>query len=385
MSKRGQKIQSGTPAAALIGIITLLFIFYILFLPPEERRALLEGENATLEEAERMLLDEAPGRLTFTEKSVFDHNIPNIYLVETRNAVVLAQENPFIVRRGWFSEQKKTVLFTIENLENTENVILSFQTPERAGILVILLNGNRIFEGAVAVQNTPPVLLPKPLLRTVNQLEFSVEGGLLSRKRYALSDVKVIGDITDVKKQVATNTFTISATEYDNLESSFLDFFPICDQREVGVLTIELNGKIVFSAIPACESLNRQDLFVEDFRTGRNTVLFKIDRGSYRVEQIRVRTILKPVKSYIDYFNVKASLYNDILERERQVILRIEFVDDKRVKRAEISVNDRRDVIDQRENVYERDIGSLLREGNNYIEIKPLTELDVVRLLVRAD
>ena len=47
MNRRAQKIHSGSPAAALIGIITILFIFYILFLPPAERKALLEGENVT--------------------------------------------------------------------------------------------------------------------------------------------------------------------------------------------------------------------------------------------------------------------------------------------------------------------------------------------------
>ncbi len=385
MYKRAQKIQSGSPAAALIGIITLLFIFYILFLPPEERRELLEGENLSIEEAERLFLDEAPGRLTFTEKAVFDHNIPNIFLVESKNAVVLAQENPFIIRKGWLSDQRHTMIFSVQDLENTENVVLSFQAVERAGTLVISLNDNVIFEGAVRIQNPPPVVLPKSLLKSVNQLEFYVTGGFLSRRRYDLSDMKVVGDITDIKKQTATNTFTISKTERDNLESAFLDFFPICDQRTVGVLTIELNGKIVYSAVPSCESLNRQDLFAEDFRDGRNTLIFRIDKGSYRVEQVRVRTLLKPVKSYIDYFNIKSSVYNEILDRERQVILRVEFVDDRSLKHAEININDKRDVIDQRDDVYERDISSFVREGSNYIEIKPLAELDIVKLQVRAD
>ncbi|MEM3154936.1 MAG: hypothetical protein QW165_05250, partial [Candidatus Woesearchaeota archaeon] len=253
------------------------------------------------------------------------------------------------------------------------------------GILVISLNGQKIFEGGVKVQNPPPVNLPKTLLRPTNQLDFSVTGGFFARKKYSLSDVKVVGDITDVKRQMAQNTFTISDTERENIETAFLDFYPICEQRTVGILTIELNGKVIYSSAPLCDSLNRQDLYAEDLRTGKNILVFRIDRGSYRIENIRVRTILKPVKAYIDYFNVKSSVYNDVLDRERQVILRIEFVDDKRQKRAEINVNGKKDVIDQRDFEYERDISSWIREGNNYIEIKPLTELDVVRLQVRAD
>ncbi len=385
MNKRGDKIQSGAPAAALIGIITLLFIFYILFLPAEERRELLEGENFTDEEGVGLLLDEAPGTLTFTEKGVFDHSISNVYLVETKNAVILGQENPFIVSKGWFSEQQKSMVFAVSDMDNTENILLSFQAPERKGILVIALNGQKIFEGEVKLQNPPPIIVPKTLLRPTNQLDFSVAGGFFSRKRYSLTDVKVVGDITDVKKQVAQNTFTISDTEKENLDTAFMDFYPICDQRTVGVLTIELNGKIIYSAAPACDSLNRQDLYAEDLRTGKNTVVFRIDKGSYRVENIRVRTLLKTVKAHIEFFHVKSSVYNDVLDKERQVILKIEFIDDDKPKRAELNLNGRKDMIDQRDFEYERDISSWIKEGNNYLELKPLTELDVVRLQVRAD
>lgn len=385
MNKRGDKMQSGAPAAALIGIITLMFIFYILFLPPSERKSLLEGDNATLEEGTGLLLDEAPGLLTFTEKGVFDHSISNIYLIETKNSVILGQENPFIVKKGWFSEQQKSMVFSAGDLDNTENVMLSFQAPERKGILVIALNGQKIFEGTVNLQNPPPVALPKTLLRPTNQIDFSVTGGFFSSRKYSLSDIKVIADITDVKKQISQNTFTISDTEKENLDSAFLDFYPICEQRTVGTLTIELNGKAIYAAAPACESLNRQDLYAEDLRTGKNTLVFRIDKGSYRVEQIRVRTVLKAVKAHVEFFNVKTSLYNDILDKNRQVILRIEFIDDNKKKQAELNVDGRKDMIDQTDNIYERDISTWVKEGNNYIEIKPLTELDVVKLQVRAD
>jgi hypothetical protein len=386
MSRRGQKIQSGSPAAALIGIITLLFIFYILFLPPAERKELLAGENVTPgAEAEQTLLSVPVGRLAFVPRNQFDHPLPNIYLVETRNAVVLASENPFVVKKGWFGAQKKTMVLAIPDLENTENVVLGFQAPERAGILVIALNGNKIFEGAVRLQNPPPVVLPKTLLQATNELEFSVAGGFFARKRYSLSDVKVIGDITDVKKQMATNTFSIAQVELDNFESGYLDFYPICDQAAVGTLTIELNGKIVSSAVPACESLNRQELYAEDLRSGKNTLIFRISKGSYRIEQVRVRTQIKPVKAFVDFFDVKPSLYNDILDKRRRIILHIEFVDDGRVKRARTNINGKFDMIDQRDPRFDRDISSVIREGNNYIEIQPLAELDVVRLEVRAE
>lgn len=378
-------MQTGSPAAALIGIITLIFIFYILFLPPEERRALLEGDNVTAgEEEENVLLSTTIGRLAFVSRNQFDHPLPNIYLAETRNAQVLAQENPFTIKKGWFSEERKTIVFGI-NVQNTENVILSLQATERRGVLNIMLNGVKIFEAQVQSQNPPPITLSKTLLRDTNTIELYVTGGFLASKRYSLSDVKIVGDITDPTKQIAINTFSISDAEIDNFESGYLNFYPICEQQEIGQLIIELNDKIISSAVPACESLNRQEIYEEDLRDGKNTLTFKITKGNYRIEQVRIRTMVKPVKAFVDFFDVKSSLYNDVLDKSKKIILTIEFVDDGRAKRAETNVNGKLDVIDQKGPTFTRDISAVVREGNNYLEIRPLTELDIVKLEVRVE
>jgi len=387
MVRRSGRIQTGSPASALIGIMTLLFIFYILFLPPAERRALLEGDNVTpgAPGAEEVLLTAAPGRLAFVPRTQFDHPLPNIYLIETRNAVVLGKENPFAVKKGWFSDERKSIVFSIPQIENTENVLLSFQTPVRKGELHITLNGMPIFEARVATQNPAPVDLPKTLLRETNTIEFSVTGGFFEGKRYSFTDVKVIGDITDIEKQKSTNTFSISQLEIDNFEAGYLDFYPICEQASVGVLNIELNGKVISSSVPACESLNRQELYAEDLRQGKNTLILRITKGSYRIEQVRVRTNIKPVKAFVDFFDIKSSLYNAVLDGKKRIVLDLEFVDDGRVKRAETNVNGKLDVIDQRQPSFTRDLSKIIREGNNYVEIRPLTELDIVKLEVRAE
>jgi len=388
MNKRGEKIQTGAPAATLIGFITLIFIFYIIFLPPESRKALLEGENATAEGQAGMpgvLLTVPVGRLSFVARNQFDHPLPNLYLVETRNAQVLGQENPFAINKGWFGEVTKTFTFALPDLDNTENVVLGFQAPVRKGTLYITLNGEPIFESAIATQNPAPVFLSKNLLKSLNTLEFSVKGGFFQSRKFSLSDVKVIGDITDLNKQMSTNTFSISQVELDNFQSSYLDFYPICEQAAVGTMTISLNGKIVSSSVPACDSLNRQELYGEDLRAGKNTLIFKISQGSYRIEQVRVRTLITPIKAFVDYFNVKSSLYNAILDKKNHIILHVEFVDDGRAKSARININGKFDVIDQKDPVFNRDVSNVVREGNNYIEIQPLTELSVTKLEVRAE
>ena len=386
MNKRGQRIQTGSPAATLIGIITLLFIFYILFLPPSEREALLGDETLEPGEAPRETLLSIPvGRVAFVSQDRFNHPLQNVYLVESRNAAIITSENPFMLRKTWFRDDRKRTVFSLTDLENTENVILSFQTPVRGGVLHIVLNGEEIFQSRVDVQNPPPVKFPKTLLRDTNALEFFVTGGFFTSKRYSFTDVKVIGDITDVAKQIATNTFSIAQVELDNFESAYLDFYPICQQSAVGPLSIELNGRIDSNAVPACESLNRQDLYGEDLRSGKNTLVFKIVRGKYRIEQVRVRTLVKPTRAFVEFFDVKPKLYDAILDNSRSVSLKIEFVDDGRTKRAVTNINGKLDSIDQRRPTFTRDISAVVREGNNYIEIRPLTELDIVKLEVRAE
>lgn len=275
--------------------------------------------------------------------------------------------------------------FTLHEPEKTENIMLSFQTLERAGELIITLNGQPIFQGYIPVQNPPPVILPKQLLRSTNQLEFSVTGGFFSKKKYALTDIKVVGELVETERQTSSSTFTISESEKDHLDNAFLDFYAICEQQDVGPVTIELNGKAVYSSTPSCDSINRQDLYKEDLRESKNTLTFKITKGSYRFENIRVRTILKPVKSYIDYFTLKSELYDDILDRDFRVILRMEFVDDGEKKQAQLNVNGKFDAINQIDPEYEKDITTLVREGNNYVEIKPFTELNIVKLTIKAE
>ena len=80
-NKRGQEAPSGSGAATLVGIITLLFIFYILFLPPTEREQLLAEEKAPgVIDAETPLLQSAIGWLETVPQGGIEHTVSNIYL-----------------------------------------------------------------------------------------------------------------------------------------------------------------------------------------------------------------------------------------------------------------------------------------------------------------
>lgn len=382
---------SGAAAATLIGIITLLLIFYILFLPPAERKALLEDEIAPgipggVPGLGEVLFSASPGRLTFMPQTEFDHLIPNIVLSEERQAKVLAEANPFIIKKGWFRKEFRNVSFTLPEPELVDSVILSFQAPVRRGRLKVIFNGVPVFEGNIKVQNPQPIMLPKSQLKTVNMLEFQVWGfGLIFKRTFHFEDVKILGEILDIRKQQAANSFSIPEVEYENIESGFLGFYPVCDQTTVGILDIILNDKTIYSAVPACDSPTRQDLFKEDFNRGKNTLGFRLRGGLARLEQILIRTYVQPTKGYSDFFFIEPDVFTAIATGRAHAVLYIEFVDDGRLKEAQSNVNGRLDVISQRDPLFIREISPVIRDGNNFIGIEPLSDLNIISVDVRVE
>lgn len=389
MKRRAQ--ASGGTAGTLIGIIALLLIFYILFLPPEERKALLEEEReprapGVVPGVGEVLYRGAPGRLTFVGQTEFDHPIPNMFLSEERQAKILAETNPFRIRKGWFRKDFKNVSFILAEPETVDNVLLSFQTPLNRGRLKVLFNGVPVFEGDIRVQNPPPVQLPKSLLRASNMIEFQVWGfGLIFAREYQFQDVKIIGEILDVRKQQAANSFSVPEAEYENIENGYLGFYPVCEQETVGILDVTLNDKTIFSAVPVCDSPARQELFKEDFRSGKNTLGFRLRSGVARIEQARVKTFVKPTKGFSDFFFIKPDVFTAIATGKAHAVLEVEFVDDGRLKEARTNVNGRLDVLSQREPRFIRDISAVVRDGNNFISIEPLTDLNVISITVRVE
>jgi hypothetical protein len=381
---------TGSAAATLIGIITLLLIFYILFLPPEERKELLAEEQTLapgiIPEGGETIFKAAVGRLSYVGQTEFQHIIPNILLSEERQAKIIEEFPPFTIKKGWFRKQYKNLTFYLTDLETVDNVLLSYQASMRRGRLKIIFNGLPIYEGTVNVQNPKPIPIPKGLLRADNSVEFQVWGfGLIFSRQYDITDAKIIGEITDAKKQEASNAFSVPEKEYDNIETGYLQFYPICDQDSVGVLEITLNNKVIYSAVPVCENPARQDLFKEDFASGKNTLGFKLKSGVARIEQMKIKTLVKPTKGYSDFFFLKPEVYTAIIAGKAHAVLDIEFVDDGELKEAQTNINGRLDVLSQRAPKYTRDISGVVRDGNNFVGIEPLSDLNVISLSVRVE
>ena len=379
-------------AAILVAVIGGLIILYILFLPEAEREALLEDETVKKssddDEDEDILLREFPGRLDIV-KEIENKQIPNVFLFETTNAKELERINPFIVRSGWFDKKGKTSRFNIDNLDNTDNVILSFRAEKHKGILTIKLNNEIVFENDIGTETVAPISLDRRLLRDENTLEFSVSSvgfRFWRTNEYSLENARIIGDITDKSKQEARNVFTLTSTDLFNIEEANLRFVPYCaNVADVGVLDIAINGRNIFSAVPICEDAYKQPIPIGILNTGENRIILKTNKGSYSVEQIRIDFEEEEIKEQVFFFEVNQSVLDDIDDGDKDIILTIEFVDAERTKRADLNINNRLSSIDDEDRIFTKNLNDFVKEGNNFIELRPRTRLDIVEIRVEIE
>ncbi|MBW2974925.1 hypothetical protein KY366_04370 [Candidatus Woesearchaeota archaeon] len=393
MRKKG---QGGLNAAILVAIIAAFIIIYILFLPAGDRQKLLEEESSyagsTISKNKTIILfSESVGRMDPVGR-VRDKELPNVNIFETTNSQVIDTINPIYVKNGWFDKSIKVIKFHIDDLDITDNIVLIFSAPKRKGILSIKLNNELIYEYDINSLNVEPIKLKKNMLNEDNEFEFSVSGvggKFWSTNEYALEDVKIIGDITDLSRQESSNVFTLTDTEYQNLEKAEIKFVPYCiTATKVGVLDLFINSRNIFSAVPVCNDRYTQEIPMSALSSGQNSVIFKTNKGKYAIEQIKLNFMEKDVPEAVYYFEINSTAYdviNDDKEDEYDAFIKINFVEDKERKRADLNINDHYDGIDQEKKVYSRKIDGWLEEGNNFIKITPKTVLDIINIRVELE
>lgn len=390
IKKRGQ--ATGGQAAALVGIITLILIFYILFLPPEERRELLyedgieQGGSVSIARGDDnvTLLSLNVGRLDYFPEKDFSKEIPNFYLDESTEGMIITQVNPFTIRNGWFDKQTNNFSITFTDLENTENILLSFAAKKHIGTLRIELNNQVIYESDIDQYNVAPINLEKRFLTDTSNIKFAVSGvgaKFWTTNEYLLEDIKITADVTDISRRAGGSLFTLSPVEFNNLLSSKLHFVPYCSQVEkIGRLIVHVNNKEIFAGIPVCDDPYRVPIPVNILNPGENTVQFRTEQGSYSVEQVVAKGDLKEVKALTNYFEINTTQYNNVVRQRNDVFLSIDFIDNDEEKEAVINVNGHLTYLDQRDPAYKRNIRNWILDGNNYITIEPQTTLDIVNM-----
>ena len=397
--KRAESLAPG--AANLIIVIVLLLSLYILFVPPSEREKILEGgidrggdngnngggdDDSLLNES--TLLFEQPGRLSFLENKEFEHTIPPFSISKSTEAVELKGIDIIYITHSAGSERSRNVSLGIEELDSLDNVMLAFQIEKASGVLTIQLNGEVIYENDVETEVVDPVKLPKSLLEDDNLLIFSVsEPGwkFWHTNTYRLTDVKVVGDLTDESKQRSTNTFYIPTDEGSNIKTSSLSFLPQCEEIGAGMLDVTVNGIEVYSTVPDCGVANTIQFNPADLFVGTNNVVFHTDGGDYLLEQIKIRIKLDKDASLVYYFDLTEEQMRKIRSGTKDVDLHIEFVDTGKIVEGEYIVNDHRTGFSTDETTLKRSLDAYVQKGGNSLRLIPKSTMDITNLIVTYD
>ncbi len=382
-----KKSQGGMNAAILVAIIAGLIILYIIFLPASERQKIVTNDKQpSLGDASNLLLDVSPGMLSTSQGMEAEKTIPNIFLVETTNAKELDSINSFIIRNGWFDKQEKLYDFEITDPDNTDNVVLSFTSKKRNGILTIKLNNNVIFESEVASDVMEPIKLRKGLLAKTNTLAFSTSSvgmKFWTTNEYSIDNAKIIGDITDTSRQQSTNIFTISQSEFSSMDKATLKFIPYCGSvNSLGNLDIIINNKKLISSIPTCDDQYLQSIPKSALSEGENNIVFKTNKGSYSVEQIKISLDFRQPQIKTYNFELSSRAFESIRNGEKNAILTISFAGSKNAKRANLDINGHIETIDTSSTTYSKNINGRISEGNNFIRLEPQEDLEIPQLKV---
>jgi hypothetical protein len=391
-----RKKAQGTSAATLIVIIAALIVLYILFIPPAERQKLLEGENATATTATnnttsegipKVLLLEYPGSITYQLEDKKDYSdFPTVYLSAATNSKVIGEANTIFVESSDFSKKIETLRFDIDNVDDVDRLYVTFKSKERSGVLVMKINDQVFYENVLKTTAVSPITIPKTgLINGENVIEFSVNRpGLAfwSTNRHILENVQVIVDMKQLQNLVGTVTFYVPEQEAANVNEARISFFPDCTMGTVGKLTIKINDKLVYSALPDCGMGKPISFDPTIIISGQNKIEFSTDKGTYVLDSIRISTKFKEQLNPTYYFKINQTVFDYISDGTYDINLTIDFADQTQLKVADIVVNQEYFPISQRDSAYSLDISNYVKVGNNAVKIVPASNLDIIDLKV---
>ncbi|MEA3430999.1 MAG: hypothetical protein U9R08_07030 [Nanoarchaeota archaeon] len=324
---------SASAAATLIAIIGISIVLYIVLIPPEARQEILGDkpytalpgqESLSNEIVERELINktlvlENIGEVDYIKQSEIEHSIPAMNLYTRTAGSAIREVNSLYMKNTLFSEEFKSIEFQLKDVHNTENVLLNFLVKEGSGRLIIKLNGFEIFNNEIDTINIRPIEISKDILRNDNVLDFEVENpSFLFWKvnEYSLEKITVTGDLTDVSKREASGLFYVEPEEKSNAEKVTLNFYPDCDVRKVGRIKVSLNQREIYTGIPDCNMLNKQEFPPEYLVTGNNVVSMFAESGDYYVDNIKVDVELEEPDNYIFYFNLDEDYFNALTSKD---------------------------------------------------------------------
>jgi hypothetical protein len=387
-----KKAQDAANAATLIAVIALLIVFYLLFIPPSFRDQILEGNETTGKTGttgaivNETIMKASPGTLSKISSEEIEHNVPSVVLYSKKESKIIDSIASLSIKASIFGAKSAAMQFSIEDLENTENILLTFLDKEMKGGLVVKVNGNEVFNGEIAQENPEPIMINKRfLVRGTNNIDFEAErvGMRFWRvNRHNLQNLQVTGEIKDISRQMSRNIFIVSATEKSNVKRSILRFTPECVTGKAGKLNVLINQHSVYYSVPDCGGRISIEFTPDVLREGENTIVFDSEEGSYLVDLIRITSEMKEVLQPAYYFEIPEEVMDDVRDGRYSLMLKLTFTEDKDQKSGALNINGRETGIFQSEREYEKNINDYVIEGNNAVKIIPETTLEIVSMEV---
>lgn len=380
-------IPSGGNAAILVIVIATFILLYILFLPKDERDRILEQDSVARLAAGKapgsVLIKENPGILTRVKDSEFDHSIPSFNLfTKTEDAVLKTVESVYVESSRGSTKGRSIVLAVKDKVENAR---LSFTVNDHSGNLIISHNDNDVFTGEVE-SFTEPISLD---LKEENLVEFSTEPlpwwKPFSRNFYDLRDVKITGTVEKLDNKEAIQTIIIGQQEFELLDEAALTYFVDCSARDVGRLSIYINGKLLASRVPDCGSPEKWQVDPSDLSEGKNEFRFVAEQGTYLIDRVLLRTSLREPIFPLYFFSINSSVMRRIENNTVNSTLGLLFLEDGERKTATIEINNQKTRLDTRAANYSKNVDTFLVAGTNFLRIEPETTLNVVELKLVLD
>jgi hypothetical protein len=386
-SKKAQ--ASGSGAAIVVILITALIVLYVLFLPEGDRNDLLgttstgTGNAAPGAITGSMLLDEHPGTMTVVKDNEFQHSIPSFNLfTKTEDTTLKSIESFHIESAGSTPGTKAIMLSTNDRVQNAK---LSFSVPHHSGNLVITQNEQEIFRGEVDNSVEPLDIT----LQSENLFQFSTEPvpwwKFFSKNYYDVASLKITGSVEKIDNKEALQTVMVSEDETNLMESAYLAYFVDCNVHDVGRLIIYLNTKLISSKVPDCGSADKIQIDPKDINSGKNEFRFVAEQGTYLLDRLTLRTQLKEAIYPLYFFSINSSVYTKIANNTINATLNLQFPDDSERKVANFEINSQKTRMDTMSANYSKNIDNFLKDGTNFIRIKPETTLNIVEMRIYLD
>lgn len=405
MTKKRGQTGSGTGAATLVAVITLLIVLYILFIPPESREELLELNTTLSEDGSQETIPEdfepynktltlacegIPGRVDYIAQKEVEHNIPATTIMTRTSAAVIKEIRSIYVKNSLFSDKIENISFSIEDISNTKNVLLSFLVKERSGRLIIRLNSHEVYNNEILSENINPVVLPKEYLQPQNIIEISTSKiGMVFWKNheYSLENVLITADLTSVDTQESKTVFLVGSSEKDNLDKAKIRFVADkCDESSPGKIYVTLNGYTIYSGIPDLNTPLTYEFTAERLFGGENEIRFRVDKGCYLIDQITLKSELKEAFQPFCSFELSEDEYDDIAAGREDINISLTFGVDLDAQGIQVVNEGKMFINNHARNFYTRSleerwvINSYVEEGYNSIKIVPRNKMYINKL-----